>query len=57
MEKRGNSEVEVFKDINNELMMVLPGSHIVTRYDGRFDQNGLEKIASLKEGESTFFTV
>ena len=56
MEKRGNSEIEV-KSVQGELVMIMPGSNVTMKYDGRFDQNGLEKIASLKEGESTFFTI
>lgn len=56
MEKRGNSEVEL-KNVRGEVVMILPGSNIEKKYDGRFDKIGLEKIASLQEGESTFFEV
>ena len=54
LEKRGNSEVEV-KSVAGELMMILPGSNVAVKYDGRFDAEGLTKTSSLKENESTFF--
>jgi hypothetical protein len=62
LEKRGNSEAEVKKRTDGKIVMILPGSNIELPYDGRFSYpikdkaySGLEKIASLQDGESTFF--
>jgi hypothetical protein len=65
LEKRGNSEAEVKKRVTDgKIVMILPGSNIEVPYDGRFSHpikdgaySGFEKIASLQDGESTFFEV
>ena len=54
MEKRGNAEIEV-KVSHGKTVIVLPGSTLAIPYDGRFDKDGMTKIAALTEGSSAYF--